>query len=130
AVSLVVALQRVLGRVADQAPRVAYLVHHLVAAVDTGGAADTLVLEALADVDAGRAHLHADAAVHAVAEAFGLVVDAASARAARLATFLIVGDDQRIGIEHHALEAGVRAHVLAHLLAHPTGVAVGGETVE
>ena len=59
-------------RVADQAARIAHLVHHLVAAVDARGAADAFVLQAVADVDAGRAHLHADAAVDAVAEARGL----------------------------------------------------------
>ena len=50
--------------------------------------------------------------------------------AARLAALTVVGDDQRVGVEHHALEAGVGAHVLAHLLAHPAGVAVGREAVE
>ncbi len=42
----------------------------------------------------------------------------------------VVGDDQRVAVEHHRLEARVRAHVLAHLLAHEAGVAVGREAVE
>jgi hypothetical protein len=52
------------------------------------------------------------------------------ARAARLAALGVVGDDQRVGVEHDALEAGVGAHVLAHLLAHEAGVAPGGEGIE
>ena len=42
----------------------------------------------------------------------------------------VVGHGQRVGIEHHALEARVGTHVLAHLLAHETGIAPGGEGVE
>ena len=54
----------------------------------------------------------------------------ARARAARLAARGVVADDQRVAVEHRALEARVRAHVLADLLAHEAGVAVGGEAVE
>src|SRR5690606_3922629 len=79
---------------------------------------------AVADVDARRAHLHAHTAIDAIAR--GRV----RGLAARLAPVAIVGDDERVLVEHHALEARVRAHVLADLLAHPPGVAVGGEAVE
>jgi hypothetical protein len=51
--------QRVLRGVAHQAARVAHLVHHGVADVGAGAAADAFVLQAVADVDAGRADLHA-----------------------------------------------------------------------
>ena len=44
--------------------------------------------------------------------------------------FRVVGDDQRVRVEHHALEAGVGAHVLAHLLAHEAGHQVGEAAVE
>ena len=54
----------------------------------------------------------------------------ARARAARLAARRVVADDQRVLVEHRALEARVGAHVLADLLAHEAGVAVGGEAVE
>src|SRR3546814_8044363 len=50
----------VLRGVADQPGRVAHLVHDVVAGVDAGAAGDALVLQAVADVDAGRADLHAD----------------------------------------------------------------------
>ena len=42
----------------------------------------------------------------------------------------VVADDQRVAVEHRALEARVGAHVLADLLAQEAGVAVGGEAVE
>ena len=71
------------GGVADQAARIAHLVHHAVAGVDAGGAADALVLQALADVDAGRADLHAQRAVDAVAQAQRARIDALRAREPR-----------------------------------------------
>ena len=37
---------------------------------------------------------------------------------------------RRVLVEHGALEARVRAHVLADLLAHEAGVSIGGEPVE
>ena len=123
-------MHRVLGRITDQPARVAHLVHHLVAAVDARGAADALVLQSVADIDTGRARLHADAAIDAGAETHRLRVGGFTARAARLAALGIVGDHQRVRIEHHALEARVRAHMFAHLLAHPAGVAVSSEAVE
>src|SRR4029079_6254266 len=91
---------------------------------------DALVLQALPDVDAGRADLDAQRAVDAVALADRGGVDAAPARAARLAALGVVADDEGVAVEHRALEPGVRAHVLADLLAHCTGVPVGGEAVE
>jgi hypothetical protein len=42
----------------------------------------------------------------------------------------VIPNDQRIAIEHRALEACVRAHVLAYLLAQEAGVAPGREGVE
>src|SRR5574343_1091005 len=120
----------VFGRVADQPLRQADLVHDLIADVDAGGAADALVLQAVADVDAGWADLHAESAIDAIAEAGRLGIDTLRARPARLAAFRIVGDDQRIRVEHHALEAGVGAHVLADLLAHEAGEQVGEAAVE
>ncbi|MNC23650.1 hypothetical protein D3C75_716800 [compost metagenome] len=115
-----------LGGVADQAARVLHLVHDAVAGVDAGGAADAFDLQAVADVDAGRADLHAHGAVDAVAEAGGLVVNFLPARTTAFAAGAVVGNDQGVGVEHHALEARVGTHVAAHLLAQPAGVAVGG----
>ena len=114
--------QRVLRRVAHQALRQPGLRHDVVAGVDAGGAADALVLQPVPDVDASGADLDADAAVHAIALAESL--------AAGLAAIAVIRDDERVLVEHCALEARIGAHVLAHLLAHPAGVAIGGETVE
>jgi hypothetical protein len=68
------------------------------------------------DIDAGGAHLHADAAVDAVAAALAL---------ARFAAGHVIADGARGGVEHHALETRVRAHVLAHRLAGEAGLHVG-----
>src|SRR6185436_12100477 len=103
---------------------------HAVADVDAAGAADALVLQSVADVDARGAHVHAQAAIDARPQRQRGRVGLARARSARLAAGRVVADDQRVLVEHRALEAGVGAHVLAHLLAHPAGVAVGGEAIE
>src|SRR5450830_2102705 len=120
----------VFGGVADQPAGVLHLVHDAVAGVDAGGATDALDLQAVTDVDAGGADLHAHRAVDAVAQALGLVVGAFLARATLFAPARVVGDDQGILVEHHALEARIGAHVDAHLFAQPAGVAVGGEGEE
>nr|GEU28321.1 hypothetical protein [Tanacetum cinerariifolium] len=119
--------QRALGAVADQAARCGNLVHHAVAGVHAGGAADALVLQAVADVDAGGADLHAQRTVDAGAAR----IDRTFCKGATgLAAGAVVGDDQGVAVEHRALEAGVRAHVFAHLFAHPARVAVRGKRVE
>jgi len=127
---VVTAGQRILGGVTDQPFRVTHLFHHLVAAIHACAAADAFVLQPVPDVDAGRADLDADAAIDAVAEAFRASIDRPAARAAGVASACIVGNDQRVRIEHDALEARIRTHVLAHLLAHEARVAPGGESVE
>ena len=95
-----------------------------------GGTADALVLQAVADVDAGGADLDAQAAVDAAAQAQGGRVGLLGARAARITSFLVVGDDHRVLVEHRALETGVRTHVGADLLAQEAGVAPQGKGVE
>src|SRR5690606_38216425 len=102
----------------------------LVACIDARGARNALELQPIANVDAGRARLHAHLAVDAVAEAAAAWIDCSRPRAARLAAGRIVGDDERVAVEHRALEARIRAHVLAHLFAHVAGVAIGREAVE
>src|SRR5690606_24934054 len=120
----------VFGCVADQAFGVAHLVHDAVTGVDTGCAADALDLQSVANVDAGRADLNAHGAVDAVAKSLSLVVGVLLARPAALATARVIGDDQGVLVEHHALEACVGAHVDAYLLAQPAGIAVGRQGKE
>src|SRR5690606_22952543 len=117
--------QIVLGGVADQAAWVVHFVHDGVAGIDTGGTTDAFDLQAIADVDAGRAYLHTHGAVDAVTKPHGFVVSVFLARATLLAAAWIVGDDQRVLVEHHALEARIRTHVDAYLLAQIAGAAVG-----
>jgi hypothetical protein len=64
--------QVVFGGVADQAARVLHLVHDGVAGIDAGGATDAFDLQAVADIDAGRADLDAHGAVDAVTQALAL----------------------------------------------------------
>ncbi len=120
----------VLRGIADEPARVLHLVHHGVARIHAEAAADAFVLQAVADVDAHGADLHAQRAIDAIAQAPGPVVHRLVARAARLAADLVVRDDEGVLVEHRALEARIGAHVLADLLAQEAGVAVSGEAVE
>ncbi len=82
-------------------------------------------MQAVADVDTGGTDLHAQRAVDAVAKAFGLWVGVFAPRASLFTPGGIVGHHQRVGIEHHTLEARIGAHVHAHLFTQPAGVDVG-----
>ncbi|MCY1425565.1 hypothetical protein D9M71_413550 [compost metagenome] len=115
-----------LGFVADQATGVAHLVHDRIAGIDARRATDALHLQAVADVDAGGADLHAHLAIDAVAQALAGRADVTLARAAAFPAGVVVGDGQGVLVEHHALEARIRTHVHAHRFAQPTGVDVGG----
>lgn len=53
--------------VGDQPLRVVHLFHNRVAGIYAMRATDALVLQTIADVDAGRAYLHAQGTVDAVA---------------------------------------------------------------
>ena len=116
---------------ADQSARQLHLVHHTVASIHAQAAANALVLQAVANVDAHGADLHAQGAVDAIAQRRGGGAALAfAAHAARFAALAVVGDDQRVLVQHGALEAGIGAHVFAHLLTQETGVAVGGQAVK
>ena len=116
--------------VAHQPSGVAHLVHHTVAHVHASRTTDALVLKPLANVDASRADLDAQAAVNAIPQAQGLGVGPASAGAAGITAACVVADDEGVLVEHRTLEARIRTHVLADLLAHPAGVTVGGKAIE
>src|SRR5690606_22510778 len=73
---------------------------------------DALELEAVADVDAGRADLDAAAAIDAAAGGF-------SFRSARLAARFVVADVDRFVVRERALEPAVWAHDHAELFAEP-----------
>ena len=119
------ARQVVLGGVTDQPFRVVHFLHDAVAGIDARGAADAFDLQAVTDVDASGADVYAHFAVDAVTQALGFVVRITLAWATVFAAAWVIGDDQGVLVEHHALEARVGAHVDAHLLAQVAGVAVG-----
>src|SRR5690242_1912974 len=124
------AVARIFSRIADQTLRIRHLVHDDIAGVYAGGAGDAADLQPIADVDAGRTDLHAGKAIDAVAESRRATFGGLATAAARLAACFVVADDQRIAIEHRALESRIWTHVLADLLAQVARVAVGRERVE
>src|SRR4051812_13544398 len=109
---------------------VTHLVHHLVATVDAGRAADAFVLQPVANIDSGWTHLHADSAIDAGAQPRRRVICRLAARTARIPALTVISNNQGIGVEHDALKTRIWAHVFAHLLTHPAGIAVGRESIE
>src|ERR1035441_3207526 len=118
-----------LGGVTDQPAGRPDFVHDVIAGVDARRAGDTLVLQTLADIDAGRTDLYTERAIDAIALSLRGWRSAATG-AARFAAPFIVGNDQRVLVEHGALETRVGAHVLAHLLAQVSGIAVSRNRVQ
>src|SRR5690606_18962951 len=104
--------------------------HDGVTGIDTEGAANALVLEAVTNIDPGRTHLHAHAAVDTVSQIGLTRIDSALAATAWLPPVWVIGDDHGIAIEHHRLESGIGAHVETDLLAQPACVQVGGQREE
>src|SRR5262252_9339357 len=106
-------------------PGAADLDHHLVADVGALRARQALHLEAVADVDPGRAGVDALPAVDAIAgptRRRGRLADLA----ARLAAKGVVADHDRITIVKDRLQPAVGAEDDAELLAKPGKVAVEG----
>ena len=124
-------LERMLRGVADQAARRTHLVHDVVAGVDAGARRRCI----RSAVPCG-CRCRWDRPARTRCSRCSRPSPCARASVPRLRAprgsprSLVVGDDQRVAVEHRALEARVRAHVLAHLLAQVAGVAVGGEAVE
>ena len=114
--------------VAYQLGCIAHFVHDGVTGINTGGATNALILQAVANIDTRRANLDADTAIDAVTESFGRVITVFASLAPRFTTTVVVGNDQRVVIKHHALEPGVRAHIDAHLFAQITGIAISGQS--
>ena len=117
------------GVVGDQPRGPADLGHDGVAGVDAQPALDAAELRAVADVDAGRADVHALQAVDAVAGGQALAPQrrAFLHRAARLAAIVAIGDVERVLVGQRGLDARPRAHIEADLLAHVAGEHIGRE---
>jgi hypothetical protein len=94
-----------------------------VAGIHAGGALNALELQAVANINAGGADLNAQAAIHTVAQRvfLGRLLEGA----AGFATFMIIGNDQRVLVEHDALEAAIGTHVQTDLFTEPSGIHVG-----
>src|SRR5581483_906299 len=108
---------------ADEAPRALDALHDLVAGVDAKSAADALELQTVSDIDPGRAHGDAGAAVDAIAAplpALALVMLASG-----LSAPAAISHRQGLVVDHGGLEARPRAHVGADLLAGPARQQIG-----
>ena len=92
------------GHEADQAAGGAGFQHDLIAGIDAQAAVDALILQPVADVDAGWADLLADAAIDAGA-GLGCARAGGLTMAARLAALHVIAHRARGGIEHDALKA-------------------------
>src|SRR5687768_3639225 len=123
-------IERVLGRVADETARRAHAIHDRVAGIDASRPRDACDLPAAGAIHTSRTDLHAPGAVHTVPASRRAFAGRALARAARLAAFFVVRDDERVVIEHRALKARIGAHVLTDLFTQVARVAVGRESIE
>src|SRR5690606_33015369 len=96
--------------------------HNDVAGIDALGAADAFHLQAVADVDTGRAGAYAGAAVDAVAQIQGdaglfVLALCAGTSSARFAARGVVADDQRVLVHQNRLKTRVRTGDRTHLFA-------------
>jgi len=94
-------------------------------------------LQAITNIDTHRTDLDAMPAVDALTNTLALPFLRCSKTPALLGPALrsfaflrVVGNDQRVMIEHSALEAGIGAHVDANLLARQTGHDEGRDSQE
>src|SRR5262249_52498080 len=116
--------QIALGVVGNQPARPLDLGHDLVAGIDAESALDALELRAVADVDSRGAYSHALIAIDAVATPFpGL---SRLVRPARPPAPAAISDQQRVAVEHRALDARPGAHIDAHLLTRDPAEHIGG----
>ena len=97
--------------------------HDGVAGVDAQPALDAAEIGAAADIDAGRADMHALQAIDAIAGRLAARTQLLGflRRAARLAAVVAIGDVERVFIGQRRLDARPRAHIEADLLAHVAG---------
>ena len=62
-------LHRMLCRIPNQPLRIIHLLHHLIASINASATTNAHVLQAIANINPCRAHLNADAAINAIAQA-------------------------------------------------------------
>ncbi|MNI22999.1 hypothetical protein D3C73_765680 [compost metagenome] len=113
-------------RISDQAAFLADLVHHAIAGVDTERTGDTGHLLAVANIDAHGTDCDAGVAIDAVADDLAARCRLLGVAAARFAAPVVIGHDQRMLVEHGALNTRPGTHVDTDLFAHQATEQVGG----
>ncbi len=108
--------------IGDQAGGTTGLQHYFVTGIDAGTAVDTGNLQTVTDINIGRADLHTQTAVDAIAAAVGI---ARVMLTPGFATRAVVAYGAGLVIEHHRLKAGIGAHMGADGFAQPAGVEKG-----
>src|SRR6185437_3653333 len=96
----------ILGSIADQAFEPAGFFHHMIAGIDTRGAANALHLRTVADIDPSGAYFNALKAVDAIAQSAVLLLREPTAR---FTSFVVIGHDHRIPVQQNALQSTIRA---------------------
>ena len=111
----------------DQIAREADLIHHLVTGIDAKPAANAFHLQAITNINSGRADIDTGMTINAVPGFGDFTAHKVFAfdRAARFTAPVFVGDDQAFIIKHRRLEPWPRAHIGADLLATPSGEKIG-----
>src|SRR6185369_6573463 len=101
-------LQRMLGGIANQTLGRSDLGHDGVACIDASGASNALQLQPTPYVYPCGTNLHAPRAVDTVTRRGTVQTGSPTTSLSRLASLSIIGDHERIAIEHRALKARIR----------------------
>jgi hypothetical protein len=80
-------MQQVFSGVTNQALVIFHFAHDIVANVDAGRTTDTLILQAIANIDSGGTNLHAKLAIDAITESEFAGVVMSSSRTTGLTSF-------------------------------------------
>ena len=111
------------GVIGDQPRRPADLRHHRVAGIDAQPTLNAAEIGTAADIDAGRADMHALQAIDAIAGRLAVFMQRRSLlqRRARLTAVVTIGNVERVFVGQGRLDPRPRAHIDADLFAHPAG---------
>src|SRR5690606_2754830 len=114
---------RTTGGVTDKPLVVIHFVHNLITDIDTGPTTNTHVLQAFANIDTRRTHLHTETAVNTVAHTSLFVIDTTRATTTWLASYVVITNDKGVVVDHYTLEACIRAHVFTDSFTQKTCIA-------
>ena len=119
-----------LSRIPNQSFWIIYLLHDLIASIDTGATTDTHILQAITNINAGWANLHTNTAIYAIPQSNSCMISGLTTTTSWFATHLIVGNQEGILINHHTLKTGVWAHIFAYLLTHKASITPGCKAIK